>query len=206
MTWRVTRPSRPGGCCIGRAWFEIADHEGAIEARLRSDDDPVVERMVGVLRATQRFAPGRVADLVDPVRWVQRAVEPPPRLALVQWSDLATDRQYFEFVLQLIDAGVLDEREGRSRQMPTSGTLASGSRRGQSGPLSTSSTTCVGAWPSLNFVASSIRSIGLKARSPTRHTTTSSSSRRPKARHRSTSAAAAVLPASHRDNCEGERR
>lgn len=99
------------GLLYREPWFAIADHEGAVESRLRSDDDAVVDRMVAVLRAAQQWNPGRVADLVGPYvghseAWNRRLV------ALAQWSDLASDRRFFDLVLRLIDEGVLDDARG----------------------------------------------------------------------------------------------
>jgi hypothetical protein len=92
-------------------WFAIADHAGAIEARLRSENEEVVDRVVAVLRAAQRWNAGRVAELVEPFvgvseNWNRRLV------ALAQWSDLAANRRFFDFILRLIDEGILDDARG----------------------------------------------------------------------------------------------
>src|SRR5205085_2491548 len=99
------------GLLYRQPWFEIADYEGAVEARLRSDDERVVDRVIGVLRAAQRWSPARVAELVEPFvglseQWNRRLV------ALAQWSDLGSDRRFFDLVLRLIDEGVLDDARG----------------------------------------------------------------------------------------------
>lgn len=119
--WRIVEPlldelasesaEQAWGLLYREPWFAIADNEGAVEARLRSDDDRIVDRMVGVLRSAQRWAPGRVAELTEPFvghseQWTRRLV------ALTQWSDLAGDRRFFDFVLRLIDEGVLDDARG----------------------------------------------------------------------------------------------
>src|SRR4051812_40878372 len=74
--WRIVEPllddltgsaaDQAWGLLYRQPWFEIADYEGAVEARLRSDDARVVDRMVGVLRAAQRWSPARVAELLEP--------------------------------------------------------------------------------------------------------------------------------------------
>ncbi len=99
------------GLLYRRPWFAIADFEGAVEVRLRSGDEAVVDRMVAVLRAAQRWAPARVAELVEPFvgvseAWNRRLV------ALAQWSELTSDRRFFDLALRLIDSGVLDRARG----------------------------------------------------------------------------------------------
>src|SRR4051794_41126159 len=74
--WRLLEPmlDDPEGEALEQAWsllyrepwFTLADREGAIEARLRSESEDVVNRAVGVLRAAQRWNAGRVAELLEP--------------------------------------------------------------------------------------------------------------------------------------------
>ncbi len=119
--WRIVEPmlddlerdyaDQAWGLLYQEPWFKLADREGAIAARLRRDDDRVVDRTVSVLRAAQRWNPSRVAELLEPFvdsseQWNKRLV------ALAQWSDLGSDRRFFELVLQLIDAGTLDDARG----------------------------------------------------------------------------------------------
>jgi hypothetical protein len=119
--WRIVEPllgelegdsaEQAWGLLYRQPWFEIADYEGAVEARLRSDDERVVDRMIAVLRAAQRWSPARVAELVEPFvglseQWNRRLV------ALAQWSDFGSDRRFFKLVLSLIDEGVLDDARG----------------------------------------------------------------------------------------------
>jgi hypothetical protein len=119
--WRIVEPllddltadaaDQAWGLLYRQQWFEIADYQGAVESRLRSDDERVIDRMVGVLRAAQRWSPARVAELVEPFvgsseMWNRRLI------ALAQWADLGSDRRFFELVLRLIDEGVLDDATG----------------------------------------------------------------------------------------------
>lgn len=119
--WRIVEPllddlagesaEQAWGLLYREPWFAIADYEGAVEARLRSNDEQVVDRMVAVLRAAQRWSPARVAELVEPFvgrseSWNRRLV------ALVQWSDLGGARRFFDLVLRLVDEGTLDDARG----------------------------------------------------------------------------------------------
>jgi hypothetical protein len=119
--WRIVEPllddlagdaaEQAWGLLYRQPWFEIADYEGAVESRLRSEDERVVDRMIAVLRAAQQWSPARVAELVEPFvglseMWNRRLV------ALAQWSDLGSDRRFFDLVLRLIDEGVLDDARG----------------------------------------------------------------------------------------------
>lgn len=119
--WRIVEPflddlasdaaEQAWGLLYREPWFEIADYEGEIEGRLRGDDERIVDRMIAVLRAAQRWSPARVAELVESFvgiseSWNRRLV------ALVQWSDLAADRRFFDLALRLIDEGMLDDARG----------------------------------------------------------------------------------------------
>jgi hypothetical protein len=92
-------------------WFELAYSAGLISAWLRDNNSERVNRAVLVLRAIQRSAPDRVAELLDP--FVGESVEWNQRIAFVmQWSDLNNSRRFFELFLRLIDEGVLDGVRG----------------------------------------------------------------------------------------------
>ena len=75
---------------------------------LDDPDEAFVDQTVSLLRVIQRELPDRVAELVEPYvgkseRWNNHL------LHLAVWGDWSQGRRFLEFVLQLIDKGVLDD-------------------------------------------------------------------------------------------------
>lgn len=102
LAWEIVR--RP-------PWFQLVDCLGLVQRWLDDPDESFVDRAVSILNVIQREMPDRVADIVEPYvgkseRWNSRL----RHLAL--WGDWSQGRRYLEFMLQLIDVGILDDVEG----------------------------------------------------------------------------------------------
>lgn len=92
-------------------WFQLVDCLGLVQRWLDDPDESFVDRAVSILNVIQRDLPDRVADILEPYvgkseRWNSRL----RHLAL--WGDWSQGRRYLEFMLQLIDVGILDDVEG----------------------------------------------------------------------------------------------
>ena len=99
LTWMTVR--RP-------PWFRLVDSQGFVQQWLDDPDEAFVDQTVSLLRVIQRELPDRVAELVEPYvgkseRWNSRL------LHLAVRGDWSQGRRFLEFVLQLIDKGVLDD-------------------------------------------------------------------------------------------------
>ena len=99
LTWMTVR--RP-------PWFRLVDSQGFVRQWLDDPDEAFVDQTVLLLRVIQRELPDRVAELVKPYvgkseRWNNHL------LHLAVWGDWSQGRRFLEFVLQLIDKGVLDD-------------------------------------------------------------------------------------------------
>ncbi len=89
-------------------WFRLADSQGFVQQWLDDPDEAFVDQTVLLLRVIQRQLPDRVAELAEPYvgkseRWNNHL------LHLAVWGDWNQGRRFLEFVLQLIDKGVLDD-------------------------------------------------------------------------------------------------
>ena len=92
-------------------WFQLVDSLGLVQQWLDDPDEDFVDRAVSILNVIQREMPDRVADILEPYvgkseRWNNRL----RHLAL--WGDWSQGRRYLEFMLQLIDVGILDNVDG----------------------------------------------------------------------------------------------
>ena len=98
--------------CTSPGWFDFAYQRGLVEGWLPSDNPRVVDNVVGnYLRIQQRYAPDRVAALLEP--YTEHGDPWPIRLRYVmQWAELHTNRRFFDLFLRLVDNGVLDEARG----------------------------------------------------------------------------------------------
>jgi len=96
------------GLLRGRAqWFRLAVDGGFIQNWLASGDPVRQDRIAEILFSQQRHCPSLVARVLRDNAgrddaWVNRL------RFIVQGADLGFDRDFFEFVLELIDEGVLD--------------------------------------------------------------------------------------------------
>lgn len=93
------------------AWFDLVVDRGAIAAWLSSKDDERISEAVTILGRIQRSRPTKVAALLTPFigaseEWNRRL------LWLIQWADLAIDRSFLDFFLQLLESGALDDARG----------------------------------------------------------------------------------------------
>lgn len=92
-------------------WFQLVDSLRLVQQWLDDPDEDFVDRAVSILNVIQRELPDRVADILEPYvgkseRWNNRL----RHLAL--WGDWSQGRRYLEFMLQLIDVGILDNVDG----------------------------------------------------------------------------------------------
>ena len=91
-------------------WFKLLDQMGLIEKWLTKDDLQSVDIAINLLTFVQKKLPKRIVELVEPHidasdEWNKRITR------LMQFSDIDTDRSFFDFTLKLIDKGVLDKDE-----------------------------------------------------------------------------------------------
>jgi len=96
------------GLLRGPGWFDIADKLGTVREWLTSADESLVDRAVWVLGSAQRVRGSRVVDLLadrprNDAAWQSRF------RWLVARADLAADERFLDFVLELVEAGALDE-------------------------------------------------------------------------------------------------
>ncbi|MCX6602140.1 MAG: hypothetical protein NTV52_00905, partial [Acidobacteria bacterium] len=92
------------------SWFRYAADHGFV-ARWLSSGGGMVDTAVQYLRLHQRHWPEVVVALLEP--YIGVGGDWPARLAnIVQWSDQVSSRQFFDFVLRLIDDGILDAARG----------------------------------------------------------------------------------------------
>ena len=100
IAWRRFRGSS--------SWFTFADERGEIENWLASGNDRLINAAVNYLRSHQRHSPDRVVALLKPYadsggQWV-------PRLqSIMGWARHHTSRRSFDFFLELLDNGTLDQ-------------------------------------------------------------------------------------------------
>ncbi len=92
-------------------WFLISVDSGFVAEWLESPDPNRQDRITEVLQGQQRHRPEEVAVLLRShagrdERWISRL------RYIVQGADLTLDRTFFEFVIELIDDGVLDGLTG----------------------------------------------------------------------------------------------
>lgn len=93
------------------AWFDLALEDGTIGGWLASHDGSERDEAVALLRRIQRQRPGHVAKLLS--SYINQSADWNDRLRwIAQWGDLSVDRAYFEFFIDLLRAGVLDEARG----------------------------------------------------------------------------------------------
>ena len=98
--WALVRRSTP--------WFQLVDSLGLVEQWLEALNEDLVDRTVRILPSVQRGLPDRMAELLIP--YVGRSARWNERLSwLAPLTDWSNGRSYFEFILRLIDEGVLDE-------------------------------------------------------------------------------------------------
>ncbi|MCY4412146.1 MAG: ATP-binding protein [Caldilineaceae bacterium] len=102
LAWEIVR--RPH-------WFQLVDCLGLVQRWLDDPDEAFVDRTVSILNVIQSEMPDRVADIVEPCvgkseRWNSRLCY------LALWGDWSQGRRYLEFMLQLIDVGILDHVDG----------------------------------------------------------------------------------------------
>ena len=91
-------------------WFDLLVDQGVLQEWLTTDDDRSPEA-VTVLNRIQRERPAKVAELLTP--FIGQSEDWDARLRWVaQWAELGSSRPFFEFFLQLLEAGVLDEARG----------------------------------------------------------------------------------------------
>lgn len=88
-------------------WFKLLDSLGVVKAWLRQSDPDTVNSAVLLLRAVQRDAADRVAELVEPYVGTSEDWRNRHRF-LVQQGDLSAGRRFFDLFLKLIDSGDID--------------------------------------------------------------------------------------------------
>jgi hypothetical protein len=91
-----------------KSWFYLIDRLGLVAGWLASGNNGLIDMAVNCLRFHQRHASGRVAALLEPYAgqggaWKERLCY------IMAWADHAHSRCFFEFFLQLIDDGTLDQ-------------------------------------------------------------------------------------------------
>jgi hypothetical protein len=93
------------------AWFALIDRLGHIVAWLASGNNGLMDMAVHYLRAHQRYAGDRVAELLEP--YVGQSQEWQARLRyIIEWASHENSRRFFELFLRLIDDGTLDQARG----------------------------------------------------------------------------------------------
>ena len=95
------------------AWFDVLDSIGVIRQWLSGSDEELLYRTIWFLRSIQEKRPDRVAELVSPFLdvsedWNQRL------LSLLVYSKIGASRNFFEFVLEAIEAGLYDRFLGHN--------------------------------------------------------------------------------------------
>jgi hypothetical protein len=90
------------------AMFDLADAAGTFSGWLGSSDDTVKDRAVLVLSAAQRSRPARVAELLGALDCSDERNRQRLTYAVRQ-ADLTLDESFFEFFLDLLTVGCLDE-------------------------------------------------------------------------------------------------
>jgi hypothetical protein len=94
------------------SWFHLIDRLGLVADWLSCGHSGLTEMAVHYLRFHQRHASDRVAALLEP--YAGQRGEWQERLRyLMEWADHAHGRRFFEFFLQLIDDGTLDQARDR---------------------------------------------------------------------------------------------
>ena len=100
IAWRRFRSSS--------SWFTFADKRGEIRGWLASGNDRLVNEAVNYLINHQRHSPDRVVTLLKPYadsggKWVARLG------SIMAWSRHHKSRRSFDFFLELLDNGTLDQ-------------------------------------------------------------------------------------------------
>ena len=100
IAWRRFRGSS--------SWFTFADERGEIRGWLASGNDRLVNKAVNYLINHQRHSPDRVVALLKPYtdcgeEWVGRL------RSIMAWSRHHKSRRSFDFFLELLDKGTLDQ-------------------------------------------------------------------------------------------------
>ncbi len=100
IAWRRFRGSS--------SWFTFADERGEIENWLASGNDRLINAAVNYLRSHQRHSPDRVVALLKP--YADSGGQWAPRLqSIMGWARHHTSRRSFDFFLELLDNGTLDQ-------------------------------------------------------------------------------------------------
>ena len=97
---------------VSRSWFAEIDRRQMIQGWLASDNERVADMAVNYLRFHQRYAPDRVAALLEP--YVDSSAEWRLRLrSLMESAKHHASRPFFDLFLRLIDDGTLDDARDR---------------------------------------------------------------------------------------------
>ena len=90
------------------AWFDLLDGNGYISRWLASDEGLQNNRAVWLLNGVQQVRARRIAELLT--RFIGSEDPWPQRLAsVIELADIGTTREFFDFVVEAIKSGVLDD-------------------------------------------------------------------------------------------------
>lgn len=93
------------------AWFRLLLSEGLIRGWLGDRDEELVTQSLNLLQSVQRKAPDEVAQLLEPFIGASKLWDNRLR-RVVEWSEIGASPRFLEFVLHLLDKGVLDDARG----------------------------------------------------------------------------------------------
>jgi len=91
------------------AWFNLLDQTGIINHWLSSNDEVLINPAINFLSAVQYSKSDRVVDIIKPLYENNKKEQKFSRVYLTQLSSLGNGRKYFDFFLQLLKDGMLDD-------------------------------------------------------------------------------------------------
>ena len=99
------------------AWFDVLDSLGVVRQWLESGEEKLLNQALWLMDSVQEERSERIAELLSPYlgrseSWDRRV------LRIIEYTNVTASRRFFEFVLDAVDAGVLDKSLSQSHQGP----------------------------------------------------------------------------------------